>query len=150
MELGQLREEIKTHKSVDTQMSTGDATDGPVRPEAVWAQSLDGNLTPMDQEHEKLWTLITQDLRPITTTSKEKKDMESGLRALKTEVFLLFLFLNAAWAFGIFLMQLSSLESSAFSIDWVLCEVPPEPIIYLPLNSTAPSSAIIYLPLNST
>ena len=147
-ELGQLREEIKTHKSVDTQMSTGDATDGPVRPEAVWAQSLEGNLTPMDQEHEKLWTLITQDLRPITTTSEEKKDMESGLRALKTEVFLLFLFLNAAWAFGIFLMQLSSLESSAFSIDWVLCEVPPEPIIYLPLNSTAPSSAVTYTTLD--
>merc|ERR1712226_1076116 len=41
-------------------------------------------------------------------------------------------------------MQLSSLESSAFTLDWFLCEVPPTPILYLPLNSTAPPTEVQY------
>ena len=72
-----------------------------------------------------MWTLITEKhLKPTARTKEERLVIEEGLKSLKTEVFLLFIFLNAAWAFGIFLMQLSSLESSAFIIPWVLCEAP--------------------------
>ena len=48
-------------------INSGDATDGPERPEAIWAHSLGGGLTPMDQEHEKLWSRLSRFLVPCPT-----------------------------------------------------------------------------------
>jgi len=144
-ELGELKQVIETHKSVETQNSVGDMTDGPTKTGAAWARNLGGEAEELGQDDKKLWTIVTEEhLKPIIRTREESEEMEEGLKALKTEIFLLFLFLNAAWAFGIFLMQLSSLESSAFTLDWILCEVPPTPIVYLPLNSTAPPVEVQY------
>jgi len=79
-------------------------------------------------EETELWNQVIQKfLIPRVKTSQEKQEIKEGLQSLKTEIFLLFLFLNAAWAFGIFQMQLSSLRSSAFSIDWRLCDITPSP-----------------------
>ena len=125
-ELGELRVALRTKSesgSQTTELAT-DTTDGPVPGEA-WIRKLGGEPGDMGREEEKVWTLITEKhLKPTARTKEERLVIEEGLKSLKTEVFLLFIFLNAAWAFGIFLMQLSSLESSAFTIPWVLCEAP--------------------------
>ena len=97
-------------------------------------------------EHE-LWKKITSNLKPVKDTEEQKKEIKEGLKSLKSEVFLLFLFLNSAWALGIFLMQLSSLDSSAFTFDWVLCEN-TDPVLAMPLNETMVIPDTTYVPLD--
>ena len=103
--------------------------------------------TSMDVEEEKFWSEITKQLTPVEHNNALKNYIADGLKSLKSEVFLLFLFLNSAWALGIFLMQLSSLESSAFTFDWILCEN-TEPVLSMPLNETTIIPETTYEPLD--
>jgi chitin synthase len=150
-ELAQLRAAVETRTRSVPVASTlaGDAPDGLQGSPGGWARALGGEAGGLEPEEERLWGLVThRHLRPTVRTEQQAAEMKEGLLALKTEIFLLFLFLNAAWAFGIFLMQLSSLESSAFTLDWLPCQLPADPVLHLQLNSTAPPVEVTYTALD--
>ena len=85
----------------------------------------------MEEQETDFWTVfIKKYLQPLHHSEEDKQSLHHNLTSLRNEVALLFLFLNAGWAFGILLLQMSSVESSAFTLDWVLCEV------RRPLNET--------------
>merc|ERR1712179_548658 len=99
-----------------------DSTDGGINAPS-WIESIgQREEDKINDNEQQLWKKITSNLKPVEDNEEQKKEIKEGLKSLKSEVFLLFLFLNSAWALGIFLMQLSSLDSSAFTFDWVLCE----------------------------
>ena len=102
------------------------------QPRIDWTAQIDANLaTQLDEQRTAFWTdLIEKYLQPLRHTEAEQLRFRTDLVSLRNEVALLFVFLNAGWAFGILLLQMSSVESSAFTLDWVLCEV------RRPLNET--------------
>jgi hypothetical protein len=101
-------------------------------PRVDWTAQIDPNLsTFLDEQKTAFWNdVIGKYLQPLRHSEEEQRRLRTELVSLRNEVALLFVFLNAGWALGILLLQLSSVESSAFTLEWVLCEV------RRPLNET--------------
>eukprot|EP00090_Calanus_glacialis_P012185 TRINITY_DN20664_c0_g1_i1.p1 TRINITY_DN20664_c0_g1~~TRINITY_DN20664_c0_g1_i1.p1 ORF type:complete len:790 (-),score=189.70 TRINITY_DN20664_c0_g1_i1:107-2401(-) len=146
-ELSRLREAVmnKNDGTIQIAQQAEDSVDGHHVPS--WIENIGHEETDLTKDQQELWTRITKNLKPVENNEEQKQEIKEGLKSLKSEVFLLFLFLNSAWALGIFLMQLSSLESSAFTIDWVLCE-DTEPVLAMPLNGTSVIPDTTYMPLD--
>ena len=111
-----------------------------------WIQSLGGEFSSLESDEEiYLQNIIQNYLKPEKDNTELKLKLKKDLENLKNEIGLFFVFLNAAWAVGIFLLQVSSVDTSAFTLDWVLCEVAS------PLNVTSSNSSNIgikYMPLD--
>ena len=71
---------------------------------------------------------LSSALKPSEESEEQKKDKSKGLQAMRTEVFLVFIFLNASWCFGIFWMQQAFEDDGTFGLDWQLCP------LYSPLD----------------
>ena len=111
-----------------------------------WIQSLEGEFTLLEVDEEMfIQDIIRTYLRPEKDNVDLKLKLKMDLVTLKNEIGLFFVFLNAAWAVGIFLLQVSSVDTSAFTLDWVLCEIAS------PLNITQSDSrnnGLEYMPLD--
>ena len=147
-ELKSLREALlkESENHIKPSDVSEDSTDG--RHKSSWIENIGHEETVLIKEESELWTTITKNLKPVENNEDKKREMKEGLKSLKSEVFLLFLFLNSAWALGIFLMQLSSLESSAFTFNWVLCPEDTEAIVSIPINGTVVIPETTYMPLD--
>ena len=60
-------------------------------------------------------------LKPIAASKTQVQEMSSGLQSMRTEIFLIFLFLNASWSFAIFWMQQAFEEDGTFGLNWIYC-----------------------------
>ena len=78
-------------------------------------------LRGQDSDGCNLPNYMKEALKPHSETDEEKKDKSTGLQAMRTEIFLVFIFLNAGWMFGIFWMQQSYELDGTFGLDWQLC-----------------------------
>ena len=112
----------------------------------AWVNKLEGELKDLTKEEESFMkSILNKYLLPEVNHPEFKKKLKDNLITLKNEVSLLFLFLNASWAVGIFLLQLSAVDSSAFTIDWLFCELP---VVQLALNTTITDAEVEYMPLD--
>ena len=91
---------------------------------------------PQDGER---WTAIRKKLMPLDPVEEEttKASIGKELESLKTNTLLMFLFINIAFIFTIFLMQVKFEEFTRFSVDWPLCKV-GVPINMNPLTTVVP------------
>ena len=98
---------------------TSDVTDASER---SWLTDLDGERQHLDnEEKETIKYIIQKYLQPEKTDIAAQAELKKQLVDFKNEISLMFVFLNAAWAVFIFLLQLSSVQSSSFTIDWTPC-----------------------------
>jgi chitin synthase len=145
-----LKEAIVSKRGGQEDLKTvDDVPDGDGEPRKDWtAQVEEGLTTELDEQKAEFWkTVIGKYLQPLYHSEEEKQRLRNDLVNLRNEIALLFVFLNAGWALGILLLQMSSVESSAFTLDWVLCEV------RRPLNETMGGGGGVeavsnYLPLD--
>eukprot|EP00092_Neocalanus_flemingeri_P019531 GFUD01021160.1.p1 GENE.GFUD01021160.1~~GFUD01021160.1.p1 ORF type:complete len:402 (+),score=79.25 GFUD01021160.1:157-1206(+) len=79
--------------------------------------------TKQSETEEKIWKKVTYKLEPLKQSDAQKKTIEKGLENLRTETFLFFLFVNVAFVFIVFLMQIRFEEFDRFSVDWPLCKI---------------------------
>ena len=79
-------------------------------------------------------------LQPLEENKKQKSQ---ALRTLRTQVFLLFLFVNAGWSFTIFWLQQAFEKDGSFGVDWPLC-----PALSPSVASSNPSSFYQLDPIN--
>ena len=126
-----LKEALLEARNPERISNVNDVPDAGSETQVDWTVELDGQATSMEEQETDFWTVfIKKYLQPLHHSEEDKQSLHHNLTSLRNEVALLFLFLNAGWAFGILLLQMSSVESSAFTLDWVLCEV------RRPLNET--------------
>merc|ERR1712142_551093 len=71
-------------------------------------------------EESKIWEDVRSKLKPIEQSKKEKADIKNGLNTLRTETFLLFV--NVAFIFVVFLLQVRFQNMNRFSVNWPLCK----------------------------
>jgi chitin synthase len=143
-------EELKnaiTDRKGENKETVCDVPDAGNEPIIDWTANLDGQLTSLEEHESVFWShVLEQYLQPLQHSDEEQKHLHQQLLGLRNEVALLLLFLNAGWAFGILLLQMASLESSTFTLDWVLCEV------RRPLNESlgmvSESTVSNYMPLD--
>ena len=111
-----------------------------------WIKELPGEFKYLSIKEESFMKYILHKyLQPEDNNKDLKTKLKNSLEVLKNEVSLLFLFLNASWALGIFLLQLSAVDSSAFTIDWIFCELP---VVAAPLNGTVSEIEVEHMPLD--
>ena len=142
-----LKEALLEARNPERISNVNDVPDAGSETQVDWTVELDGQATSMEEQETDFWTVfIKKYLQPLHHSEEDKQSLHQNLTSLRNEVALLFLFLNAGWAFGILLLQMSSVESSAFTLDWVLCEV------RRPLNETLQgvmkSAVSPYMPLD--
>ena len=93
-------------------------------------------------EEQQIWEKVKMELLPIEQSEKEKAEIKTGLNTLRTETFLFFLFVNVAFIFVVFLLQVRFQNMNRFSLNWPLCKISvpiiPEP---KPLNMTTTPTA---------
>ena len=118
-ELRNIKDEIKNLNKNTPATVEDDVTDSSDR---TWMTDLEGERIHLDhEEKETLRFIIDKYLQPENTNEAAQADLKKGLVDFKNEISLMFVFLNAAWAVFIFLLQLSSVQSSTFTIDWTPC-----------------------------
>lgn len=134
--MGSIKEAIislKRSNDEETESISVDSTDSAGY--GSWLQLIDATHHQMDQKETLFWEeAIDRFLKPLSTNPQKEAEIKNGLQALRMETFLLFLFVNSAWAFGIYLWELSAEKSKAYTIDWPLCQSAA------PLNMTSPTS----------
>ena len=103
-------------------------------------------------EEEDIWKPICKKLSPLDTqaegqTKRSRQEdiklkIEKDLETLKVNSLLIFLFLNIAFVFGIFLMQIRFESLNRFSQDWRLCKLSTPLDALLLQNDTLTNSTI--------
>jgi len=123
-------------------------TSGTMVEQSDWMKILnpaDYEVGHLNQEEEGFWQhvlsgeeghggnfpeYLKSSLKPIKEDDAKKKAKYKALQALRTEVFLIFLFLNASWSLGIFWLQEAFESEGVFGLDWKFCP------LSIPINKT--------------
>jgi len=91
----------------------------------------EGKKRDLPEQEQKIWEKVKNELLPIEQSDKEKLEIKNGLNTLRTETFLFFLFVNVAFIFVVFLLQVRFQDLNRFSLNWPLCKI-SVPIIPAP------------------
>ena len=82
-----------------------------------WSFVLEG-----ESDHQSNYQeFLKSSLKPTPASKAQMKEISSGLQAMRTEIFLIFLFLNASWSFAIFWMQQAFEDDGTFGLNWTFC-----------------------------
>ena len=144
---------VKSRNTIEESISNNPMGDDTPEVHVEWIQQLkcQGPNKTLDKDETAFWEFILNGrdgvnlpeymnsaLSPISETDEQKKAKSKDLKTMRTEIFLVFIFLNASWSFGIFWMQQAFEEEGTFGLDWTLCPL-SETIerSHLPLNQTA-------------